>query len=165
MRRAVLSTPLGPLHLWWSDAGLHAMDFDPARAERLVGAPPPAGDAPLDLAGAVHAFFRGDDDALLHWPLAPSGTALQQAAWTAVRAIPAGERLTYTELSIGLGRPDAVRAVAQANARNPVLLAVPCHRVVAADGGLGGYAGGLDRKRWLLAMESGQQPALQQSLF
>jgi methylated-DNA-[protein]-cysteine S-methyltransferase len=85
--------------------------------------------------------------------VAPTGTDFQHAAWAALRAIPYGQTRTYTEQAVAIGRPSAVRAVGAANGRNPIGIVVPCHRVVGADGSLTGYGGGIDRKRWLLALE------------
>lgn len=81
------------------------------------------------------------------------GTDFQRAVWTALRRIPAGRTSTYAELACRIGRPTAVRAVASAVGRNPVSLLVPCHRVIGSDGSLTGYAGGLRRKAFLLALE------------
>ncbi len=75
--------------------------------------------------------------------------------WAALRDVPYGATCTYAELAAAIGRPTAVRAVGAANGRNPVCLVVPCHRVVGADGSLTGYAGGVERKQWLLALERG----------
>jgi methylated-DNA-[protein]-cysteine S-methyltransferase len=86
-------------------------------------------------------------------PLRPAGTPFQREVWNALRAIPFGETRTYGDVARTVGRPEAVRAVGAANARNPISIVVPCHRVVGADGSLTGYAGGIDRKRWLLAHE------------
>jgi AraC family transcriptional regulator of adaptative response/methylated-DNA-[protein]-cysteine methyltransferase len=88
-------------------------------------------------------------------PLDLQGTAFQKRVWDALRRIPPGQTRTYSEVAAALGRPDAVRAVATACARNPVSLAVPCHRVVGKDGGLHGYRWGLPRKRALLEAEAG----------
>jgi len=82
------------------------------------------------------------------------GTAFQQAVWQELRAIPRGATLSYGAISQRLGRPMATRAVGGAVGRNPISVVVPCHRVVGASGALTGYAGGLDRKRALLALES-----------
>lgn len=87
------------------------------------------------------------------------GTAFQQRVWQALRAIPSGTTATYSELAKRIGRPRAVRAVAQACAANPAAVAIPCHRVVRRDGGLGGYRWGIERKRALLARESKSQGA------
>ncbi|MDE1931421.1 MAG: bifunctional DNA-binding transcriptional regulator/O6-methylguanine-DNA methyltransferase Ada [Alphaproteobacteria bacterium] len=83
------------------------------------------------------------------------GTAFQQRVWQALRAIPSGTTATYSEIAKRIGRPHAVRAVAQACAANPAAIAIPCHRVVRRDGGLGGYRWGIERKRALLAREAG----------
>jgi methylated-DNA-[protein]-cysteine S-methyltransferase len=86
-------------------------------------------------------------------PLAPEGTAFQRRVWDALRAIPFGETIPYAELARRIGRPGSARAVGHANARNPLSVVVPCHRVVGSDGKLTGYAGGEARKAWLLDHE------------
>ena len=86
-------------------------------------------------------------------PLAPHGTAFQQRVWMALRAIPYGETRTYGELAAAIDSPNASRAVGMANHRNPLPILIPCHRVIGADGSLTGYAGGLETKRRLLALE------------
>ena len=91
-------------------------------------------------------------------PLAPQGTDFQQRCWAVLRGIPFGETISYAEQARRLGSPRAARAVGQANGANPLPVIIPCHRVVAADGGLGGYTGGLHIKRFLLALE-GALPA------
>ena len=90
-------------------------------------------------------------------PLAPRGTAFQHAVWHAIAAIPPGETVGYGTLAQRLARPKAARAVGAATGRNPLSVVVPCHRVVGAAGQLTGYAGGLARKRALLALEGGQR--------
>jgi len=87
-------------------------------------------------------------------PLATSGTDFQRQTWDALQTIPHGETRSYAQLAEMIGNPAAVRAVASANANNGLALIIPCHRVIAKDGGLGGYAGGLTRKRELLDLES-----------
>lgn len=82
-----------------------------------------------------------------------AGTALQKTVWQQLCAIPAGQTISYTELAHRCGRPDAVRAVASACGKNPIVVLVPCHRVIAKSGQLGGYTGGLDLKQWLLEWE------------
>lgn len=88
-------------------------------------------------------------------PTAARGTPFQEEVWSALRAIPYGTTTTYAELARRIGRPSAVRAVGTANARNPLSIVVPCHRVVGTDGALHGYAGGLAAKTALLALEKG----------
>ena len=83
----------------------------------------------------------------------PRGTAFQVAAWNELSKIPYGRTISYGEQARRMGRPGAARAVGGANRRNPIAIVIPCHRVVGADGGLTGFGGGLDRKRFLLELE------------
>ena len=86
-------------------------------------------------------------------PLKPAGTAFQQQVWQALLAIPYGRVTSYGALALKLNKPGAMRAVGAANGKNPIPIIIPCHRVIAADGSLGGYTGGLDIKRKLLDLE------------
>jgi methylated-DNA-[protein]-cysteine S-methyltransferase len=86
-------------------------------------------------------------------PLALRGTDFQVAVWKALLTIPAGETRSYQDIAVLIGKPKAVRAVGMANNRNPVVIIVPCHRVIGKDGGLTGYGGGLPLKRYLLDLE------------
>lgn len=104
----------------------------------------------------LNAYFAGRLSNFLT-PLAPSGTDFQRQTWDALQTIPHGETRSYAQLAQMIGKPAAVRAVASANANNGLALIIPCHRVIAKDGGLGGYAGGLNRKRQLLDLESEDQ--------
>ena len=88
--------------------------------------------------------------------LEPDGSDFEYRVWSAVQRIPFGATDTYGEIARRLGDPGAARAVGLANARNRIAIIVPCHRVIGSSGDLTGYAGGLDRKKWLLDMESGQ---------
>jgi methylated-DNA-[protein]-cysteine S-methyltransferase len=103
----------------------------------------------------VEAWFAGRRDRL-DVPLAAAGSRWQQTVWAAARALAHGERITYGELACRLGRPQSARAVGAALGANPCLLFTPCHRVVGLGGRLTGYAGGIGRKRWLLAFEAGE---------
>jgi methylated-DNA-[protein]-cysteine S-methyltransferase len=87
-------------------------------------------------------------------PLAPRGSGFQERVWRALLAIPFNETRSYGELARAIGRPSASRAVGSANSRNPISIIVPCHRVIASNGELTGYAGGMAAKRWLLDHES-----------
>jgi methylated-DNA-[protein]-cysteine S-methyltransferase len=87
--------------------------------------------------------------------LEPAGTDFQRRVWQALRGIPYGATMSYGELARRIGNPRAVRAVGLANGANPISIIVPCHRVIGADGSLTGYGGGLERKRFLLALERG----------
>jgi len=107
-------------------------------------------------AARLQAYFQGDLAALDAVQIAPNGTDFQQETWTALRKVRPGETVSYGELAQRIGRPKASRAVGMANARNPIGLVVPCHRVIGTNGKLTGYAGGLERKRWLLQHEGAQ---------
>jgi len=104
------------------------------------------------VAEALRAYFAGETRSF-DLPVAPSGTPFQKRVWRELARIPYGETVTYGELARRVGRPGAARAVGRANATNPISLVLPCHRVVGSNGTLTGYAGGLERKRALLAHE------------
>lgn len=107
--------------------------------------------------GALRAqlgeYFAGARRAF-ELPLSGRGTQAQRAVWRALADIPFGEVQSYAELARAVGAPRSARAVGAANARNPLSIVVPCHRVIGSDGSLTGYAGGLEAKRWLLAHEA-----------
>lgn len=107
-------------------------------------------------AAQIAEYLAGDREAF-DLPLAAEGTELQRAVWAALRAIPYGEQVAYAAIAARIGRPRAARAVGAANARNPLSIVVPCHRVVGKGGALTGYAGGLARKRHLLALEASRR--------
>ena len=103
----------------------------------------------------LDAYWSGDLSALNAVPVKTGGTSFQQSVWTFLRTITAGHTRSYQEQARAIGRGSAVRAVAGANGANPVGIVVPCHRVIGSDGSLMGYAGGIERKRWLLRHEGG----------
>jgi methylated-DNA-[protein]-cysteine S-methyltransferase len=108
---------------------------------------------PFGFSTRVRAYLAGDIAAIDEIPIDPGGTRFQQRVWATLRRIPAGTKITYSDLARAIGHPNAIRAAGAANARNAVAIVVPCHRVVGRDGSLTGYAGGLWRKRWLLGHE------------
>jgi O-6-methylguanine DNA methyltransferase len=143
-----------------SDGVLRALDFSDyaARMQRLLARHYGAfnlveGDAPAELVSALDAYFAGDLAALDDIAVATAGSDFQRQVWTALRAIPAGTTSGYGALAARIGKPGAARAVGLANGLNPIGIVVPCHRVIGASGALTGYAGGVERKRWLLAHE------------
>ena len=97
-------------------------------------------------------YFRGERKSF-DLPLVPKGTDFQKKVWSALQDIPCGETRTYGEIAKTVGNPKAARAVGMANNRNPIVIIVPCHRVVGADGKLVGYAGGMEQKEKLLQLE------------
>jgi methylated-DNA-[protein]-cysteine S-methyltransferase len=111
------------------------------------------GRAPAKVRAAVEAYFKGDAASLDGLEVRTNGTEFQRSVWAALRAIPHGETRTYGQLAAAIGSPRAVRAAGLANGQNPVAVIVPCHRVIGANGTLTGYAGGIERKRWLLEHE------------
>jgi AraC family transcriptional regulator of adaptative response/methylated-DNA-[protein]-cysteine methyltransferase len=111
------------------------------------------GPAPAGILAALDAYFGGELRALDAIPIETGGTAFQRDVWAALRRIPAGATTSYGALAASLGKPGAARAVGLANGLNPIGIVVPCHRVIGASGALTGYAGGIERKRWLLAHE------------
>jgi methylated-DNA-[protein]-cysteine S-methyltransferase len=113
------------------------------------------GRAPEAVRAAIEAYFSGDAKALDGLTVKTGGTDFQRSVWAALRTIPAGETWTYGRLAAAVGSPRAARAVGLANGANPVAIIVPCHRVIGANGALTGYAGGVERKRWVLAHERG----------
>jgi methylated-DNA-[protein]-cysteine S-methyltransferase len=109
---------------------------------------------PQGFSDRVTAYLRGNLNSLDDLPVRTGGTAFQQRVWLALRTVLPGTTATYGELARRIGKPTAARAVGMANSLNPIAIVLPCHRVVGANGNLTGYAGGLDRKSWLLRHES-----------
>lgn len=109
----------------------------------------------------LHEYFEGDRKQF-DLKINPEGTEFQKQVWKQLEQIPYGKTISYLELSKQLGDVKAIRAVANANGKNPLWIIIPCHRVIGSDGSLIGYAGGLHRKQWLLEHEC---PYKQESLF
>ena len=151
-------SPLGPLSIEVTDAGLCGLLVDAAGARARPAVTARAREHLDATVAALGDYFAGRAPVLPALDL--HGSAFDLEVWRALTAIPYGDTITYGELAARIGRPSAARAVGAANGRNPVAILVPCHRVVAAGGALGGYAGGLSRKRWLLAHEAGHSCAL-----
>lgn len=162
IRLAWIDSPLGPLVAGAVDAGICLLEFSDrrmleAQAEALRGrfklpAAPSAHPLLERLGLELSEYFEGkrrDFDL----PISEPGTPFQERVWAALRSIPYGETRSYADLARAIGDPAALRAVAQANGRNRIAILVPCHRVVGSDGGLGGYGGGVWRKKRLLEIE------------
>ena len=151
MLATTIDTPIGPLLAAADDRGrLCGLWFDrePQPGWARDGAPFGA------LRDQLDAYFGGGGHAF-DLPIAAVGTTWQRAVWEARIGIPYGTTVSYGELAQRLGRPAAARAVGAANGRNALSIVVPCHRLIGATGSLTGYAGGLDRKPWLIAHERG----------
>ena len=157
---ATLLTPLGPLALTGSDAGLSAVTFlnEAAAATTATAIPECLRPAHEQLRAYFGRELRG-----FNLAYAPAfGTDFQRQVWLALTGIGYGRTASYLDVAKLLNNPKSVRAVGAANGQNPLAIVWPCHRVVGADGSLTGYAGGMHRKKWLLEFE---QPTRQGGLF
>ena len=149
------SSPIGRLRLHGTDAALTGVFMESERHGSVE-----TGDAVRDAKPLREAqrqleeYFAGERTEF-SLPLESHGTDFQRSVWRALCAIPFGTTISYGELARRINNPRAVRAVGLANGRNPISIIVPCHRVIGADGTLTGYGGGLERKRFLLALECG----------
>jgi methylated-DNA-[protein]-cysteine S-methyltransferase len=153
-----MDSPLGPMLLLAAGDALAGIHFDGQRHHPVVGADarPDPGHPVLRAAKAQLAEYFAGTRTAFELPLAPVGTPFQRAVWAAIRAVGYGETIAYGELAARAGAPRSIRAAGAATGRNPWGIVVPCHRIVGADGALTGYAGGLERKRALLALEAGR---------
>jgi AraC family transcriptional regulator of adaptative response/methylated-DNA-[protein]-cysteine methyltransferase len=156
IRYAMLDTPLGQMLVAATNKGICRLTFDEDVAS-LKRRFPNADIQPADtaMASLISGVLQAiETPAAAHdLPIDVAGTAFQEAVWRELRKIPVGETRSYADIAAAIGDPKATRAVGTANGSNPVAVLVPCHRVIRSDGTLGGYAGGLDRKRKLLAAE------------
>lgn len=128
-------------------------------ASGAVTTEPDASGASGAIAARIRAYFAGELDALDDIAVEVAGTDFERRVYAELRRVKRGTVVAYSELARRAGRPDAVRAVGATNAKNPISIVVPCHRVIGMDGSLTGYAGGLERKRWLLTHEGATVPA------
>jgi methylated-DNA-[protein]-cysteine S-methyltransferase len=153
---SVYSSPIGDLLLTSDGEALTGLYMCQHKGRPAPGPEPGCrrDDSALRSVREQLAAYFGGDLRDFDLPLRMPGTPFQRLVWAGLRAIPYGSTVSYAELALRIGRPGASRAVGSANGRNPISIVVPCHRVIAADGTLGGYGGGLDRKEWLLEHET-----------
>ena len=142
---------IGPLTIGEENGDITDVFFGMPQAGAKMGDTPVIRDAVLQL---VEYFFNGRQEFDL--PLAPVGTEFQVKVWDQLKSIPYGETRSYSDIAAAVGNQKAVRAVASAIGKNPISIIVPCHRVISANGDIGGYAGGVETKRYLLALEAGE---------
>lgn len=148
-----IETDLGLVIMAETDEGLCNVTFQDSK--KVIDPPTYWQHSPKRLAGPIQQmkeYFVGKREQF-DLQLAPCGTEFQQKVWQALTDIPYGETITYGELAKRIGKPQAMRAVGNANGRNPIVIIQPCHRVVAAGGKLGGFSSGLHRKEYLLGLE------------
>lgn len=151
----VMHSPVGALTLVATERGLAAVLWEHERDGRVhVGLEHEDARHPvlLEAERQLTEYFAGRRETFA-LTLDPQGTPFQRAVWDALRTIPFGQTRSYAEIARQIGRPTAVRAVGAANGRNPLSIVTPCHRVIGTDGRLTGFAGGLDRKAFLLRLE------------
>jgi methylated-DNA-[protein]-cysteine S-methyltransferase len=161
LRSGRIETPVGAIVSFVKDNALCGLAFEDGRPgilrwlERRFGSlDVEPEDDPAGIVGRLAAYLAGDVAAIEDVLVDTGGTPFQQRVWAELRRIPAGRTASYADVAAAIGAPSAVRAVGAANGSNPVSIVVPCHRVVASDGTLCGYGGGLHRKRWLLEHEA-----------
>jgi O-6-methylguanine DNA methyltransferase len=166
LHSTTMQSTIGPLFLAASDRGLATLEFDARLPGQQSIRPNPrdlreekkafkfedSADVLRPYVGELQEYFAGKRREFT-FPLDLRGTDFQLACWRALLAIPYGETRTYADIARIVGKPKAFRAVGMANNRNPIAIVVPCHRVIASDGTLCGYGGGLDVKRRLLELE------------
>ena len=156
MTYSVMASPIGPLTIVERDGALAAVYMDShKRAPDAATLGERVDDALPTATRQLREYFDGERRQF-DLPLAPVGTDFQQVVWAALRTIPYGHTWSYGQLAVALGRPGAARAVGLATGRNPISIVVPCHRLVGADGAARGYAGGVERKVFLLDFERAQ---------
>lgn len=157
MEECIINSPLGFTKITGDLNGIASVVVLNTKEKTTTIIPKVLEDCVLQL----NQYFKGSREQF-SVKLNPKGTDFQNKVWNALQTIPHGKTTSYLQLSKQLGDPKAIRAVANANGKNPLWIIIPCHRVIGSDGSLTGYAGGLHRKQWLLNHES---PNKQQSLF
>ncbi|WP_460220500.1 methylated-DNA--[protein]-cysteine S-methyltransferase [Psychroserpens sp. MEBiC05023] len=157
MESCIIKSPLGFTKIVGDEDGISEVNVLNSEEKETDILPSVLEDCAIQL----QEYFEGSRKTF-DLKLNPQGTEFQKLIWTLLEEIPYGKTVSYLQLSKRLGDVKAIRAVANANGKNPLWIIVPCHRVIGSDGSLTGYAGGLHRKRWLLEHES---PYKQQSLF
>lgn len=148
-----IKTPIGLCCIEATEVGITKIYFSD---QPVVGNP----NRLTALAAIQLAEYFESSRKVFNLPLKPNGTDFQQNMWKLISEIPFGTTVSYSELSYRYGDPRAIRAVATSNAKNPLAIVVPCHRVIGSDGSLTGYAWGLNKKEWLLAHEGSLPPKL-----
>lgn len=158
MEQTSFATPIGTMKLEMDQGAIKLLEFTD---DELAQEPKDLSQSTLDAVAQLMAYFDGELTSF-DLPIAPDGTEFQKKVWQELLKIPFGKTISYQEMANRLGDPLVIRAAASANGKNPIAIIIPCHRVIGSNGSLTGYAGGLHRKKWLLAHE---QPLKQTSLF
>lgn len=157
MDSCIINSPLGYTKIVGDEDGIVSVSVLNSEEKITDVVPESLEDCVIQL----NEYFKGDRR-IFDLKLNPEGSSFQKKVWKLLEQIPFGKTISYLDLSKQLGDVKAIRAVANANGKNPIWIIIPCHRVIGSDGSLTGYAGGLHRKQWLLEHES---PYKQESLF
>ncbi|MDP3464818.1 MAG: methylated-DNA--[protein]-cysteine S-methyltransferase [Sulfuricurvum sp.] len=144
----IINTPIGKMIAAADEHGIASLDFMDETVDQTSSENPLL----IRLEQELNEYFEKKRQTFT-LPLSPHGTVFQKGVWETLRTIPYGETVSYATEAKRFGNPKAVRAVASANARNPIAILIPCHRVIATGGGIGGYSGGIWRKEFLLDLE------------
>jgi methylated-DNA-[protein]-cysteine S-methyltransferase len=156
-----IDSPIGAIKIVGDSNAIKMVTFVPEMGEESEGIMPLV---VRKCKKQLNEYFQGTRTQF-NIPVAPEGTDFQREVWEALIKIPFGKTTTYSKQSIGLGDVKKIRAVGTANGKNPIAIIIPCHRVIGSDGSLTGYAGGLDKKEWLLKHENSLPGMTQTSLF
>lgn len=146
-KQAQIATPLGEITAIADESFLYSLSFTHSKL-------PLGRTEPIELIEKELSRYFSRELQVFQTPFALSGTPFQRLVWDALQTIPYGETRSYAQIALLIGKQTAYRAVAQANSANPLSILIPCHRVIYADRTLGGYSGGLDKKRFFLQLES-----------
>ncbi len=145
----IIDTPIGKMIAAADEHGIASLDF----MDKIVNQTSSENPLLIRLEKELNEYFAGNRQTFT-LPLSLNGTEFQKEVWKTLRTIPYGETVSYAAEAKMFGNPKAVRAVASANARNPISILIPCHRVIATGGGIGGYSGGIEKKEFLLELEN-----------
>lgn len=150
----ILEYEIGKLYARISDDGIQELSLNPL--EQTHENTCITDEIFIELKNQLDGYFSGHLETF-DLPLNPQGTDFQKNVWNQLQKIPFGKTITYKEQALRMKNPKGIRAIASANGKNPIMIIIPCHRVIGSDGSLTGYAGGLKVKAWLLNHESSQQ--------
>lgn len=154
---AIYDSPLGKLEIIASDKAITAIRF----TDNLQEKPSETSEILKETRKQLDEYFQ-NKRTNFDVPLTPSGTDFQKKVWNILKEIPFGKLVSYKEIALRLGNEKQIRAAANANGQNPILILIPCHRIIGRNGTLTGYSGGLGRKKWLLELEKSY---IQHTLF
>jgi methylated-DNA-[protein]-cysteine S-methyltransferase len=155
-----IDSPMGPVHISSSEGKITAIEFRKEHLERRSA----ESETEKICVQQLSEYFEGKRTEFT-FAMEQPGTEFQKRVWSELMKIPYGKTISYHELAVRLGDPKCIRAAGTANGRNNIAIVVPCHRVIGSDGSLTGYAGGMDKKAWLLRLENSLPGMNQTSLF